>query len=391
MNMIVSPPTAAPSPEANASFLLNRTTLWLYTWEIQSLMRGHPAVKRLLDSGHKFAPGKCHRYPLGNRAHVAYSAETDRASFRGLYACGSPHVCGICGPKISVARQHEVQFLIDSHQANGGGVYMLTLTTQHNLEDKLVHLVDGLQSAWASFRRHRTARDLLSDCGQVGYIRALETTFGSLNGWHPHFHVLLFMDRGVNASDLERALFPIWQSSVLDKLGKQVHPLHGLNLIHGDSSSDYIAKANSADTLCGSVKDISRSVIDPKADKKRWPLAAEVTKAQYKGAKNENYNPFSLPAYQKYDEFLEYYFATRGRQRITYSQDLRRLYDLDAAKDQDIADTPEDGKLIAEISRYLPWLTSAPGRMTDLLRFVEWANGDESAVSRYLEDLPISP
>ena len=76
------------------------------------------------------------------------------------------------------------------------------------------------------------------------YISCFEITHGS-NGFHPHYHILLFVPYGVPHQTLlamRDDMFSIW-SDCCTKAGLDAPSYkHGLDLQPGDKAGDYVAK-----------------------------------------------------------------------------------------------------------------------------------------------------
>ena len=52
---------------------------------------------------------------------------------------------------------------------------------------------------------------MLKRLGYKGRIVATEVTWGEQNGWHPHYHMILFFDHEINAQGLQTRLALEWQ------------------------------------------------------------------------------------------------------------------------------------------------------------------------------------
>ena len=102
---------------------------------------------------------------------------------------------------------------------------MMTLTVYHRWND-LAPLCRVLRGAWSDlFARSKAGQARKDYIGLRGYIRRMEETFNdgdsdfneSLNsGWHPHYHVILFVprDRLSALSDYELELRKVWVNLV---------------------------------------------------------------------------------------------------------------------------------------------------------------------------------
>jgi hypothetical protein len=70
---------------------------------------------------------------------------------------------------------------------------MLTQTIPHARRDVLETLLTAFTEALRKFKQWRAYAWAVRAYGIVGSIRALEVTHGG-NGWHPHAHMVLFLD-----------------------------------------------------------------------------------------------------------------------------------------------------------------------------------------------------
>ncbi len=162
------------------------------------------------------------------------------AGFGNLMTCGSVWACPRCSAVISQSRSEEVASAIRKCQADGGTVYLMTLTMRHSSGDRLAELWSGLSGGWRTtfggvswsgekdqdgqgnvVRRWRTkggeARSTtrprrLGDAelfDVAGLVRTVEVTYGRPHlgghGWHLHVHALVF-----TAGGLSRALRGDW-------------------------------------------------------------------------------------------------------------------------------------------------------------------------------------
>lgn len=147
------------------------------------------------------AVARCGRYPAFRKddrdAPVPLMiASGGEAYWSGLVTCGSVWHCPVCAEKVSIARRDQVAEAVRAHQAEpcGGVAYMATLTIRHHQFDRLIDLLATIRKAWGKLKTGAPRRRARGRAGWVGDIRSLEVTRGA-NGWHPHLHVLLFLDR----------------------------------------------------------------------------------------------------------------------------------------------------------------------------------------------------
>jgi len=89
-------------------------------------------------------------------------------------------------------RAIEIDEACQAHLAQGGTVWLVTLTVPHSCTDAFLDVLDRLQDLYRDTFSGRSGRQLRKDLDVVGLIRAWDITYGVRNGWHPHMHVLFF-------------------------------------------------------------------------------------------------------------------------------------------------------------------------------------------------------
>lgn len=285
---------------------------------------------------------RCLRVRRGGVDHIEVlrTAATRSAVYRGLQTCGSVWACPVCAAKISERRRVDLLAGIAAHQAAGGVVLLLTLTHPHTRADRLADLLAGEQRALSRFFGSRKAQELWADLGRVGHVRSWEVTHGRLRpvsfGWHPHFHILLFLDRdpGGHLCDWEERLFVVWANAC--RLGGLDAPsrFHGVKLDDGAKAGAYVAKIGLEDTA-GSA----------------WGLDAEMTKGHIKRSKDGE-TPFDLLRAVFVDRsddqarslVREYAAAFHGKRQLVWSRGLRERLGLDAdSTDDEVAAMTDEG------------------------------------------------
>jgi len=121
------------------------------------------------------------------------------ARLTGLAHCGSIWECPVCQMAIKSARSREVMSAVEKHGRKR--VAMLTLTVRHGIGHDLKHARDVVSNAWRATMMGAAFARFKDRLGLFGTIRALEVTHGA-NGWHPHLHILLFIDNEIPAEQL---------------------------------------------------------------------------------------------------------------------------------------------------------------------------------------------
>lgn len=276
------------------------------------------------------------------------SASAVSLFYAGLQTCGSVWDCPMCSAKISERRRLELVAAIAAWQALGGQVFMLTLTHGHHAGDRLADLIAGEQTALAWFLSHRAIKRQLKMIGAVGHVRAWEVTHGRFawgNGWHPHFHILVFVQcpcEGVtwaagSFSQLEPVLFDLWRSACQRAGLSLPDARHGLSIDEGETPGAYMAKMGLEDLQDASQDDLGES----------WGLSHEMTKGHIKrAAQGKGETPFELldailedsTDWQAAELFKEFSAGFKGKSQLVWSRGLRALLGIGEDKtDEEVA------------------------------------------------------
>lgn len=311
---------AAPNPETGEIEGFDPMALRAMRFALQS------AARYILP---KSRTAKCLRLRRGGAdVQVWRSREHGTASYSGLQTCGSVWACPVCAAKIAERRRAELMGAMAAHKAGGGSMLMLTLTTPHQRGDKLADLLAKQSAALRRFWSDFTVRGLLAGLGVVGQVRALEVTHGRKspqnNGWHPHYHVLLFAGAGVDlAKDWAVRLYLRW-SALCEKSGLGVPSFeHGLKLDDGSKAAAYASK---------------------------WGLEDEMTKGHTKKGKTGGETPFDflrafladsgdLQAAALFREFAETF---KGKRQLHWSHGLKARFAVEDVTDDELAERIED-------------------------------------------------
>lgn len=283
--------------------------------------------------------------------------EHGTAAYAGLQTCGSVWACPVCAAKVAERRRSELQGAMVTHQAQGGGVLLLTLTTPHQKTDKLADLLDSQAKALHRFWRDRSVKEVFQEMGTLGHVRALEVTHGrkspSNNGWHPHYHCLMFCGSTglVDASrrkDWQVRLYLRWAACCLKSgLGEPSYE-HGLKLDDGTKAGNYAAK---------------------------WGLEDEMTKGHTKKALHGE-TPFDfLRAYladgsdrQAAALFKEFAETFRGKRQLSWSKGLKARFAIEETTDEQLANRVEESAVLLGLLTVDQWrdVLKVDGRATVL-------------------------
>lgn len=252
---------------------------------------------------------------------VMYSPARRSARLAGVMVCASLWICPVCAARISEVRRSELARAISWWRGQGGRVLMATFTIPHCKRDRLETLLDALLAAYRSMIGSRATKALMASCGLVGSIRATEITWGAINGWHPHFHVLLFVASGTSLSYLADGLANLWTGAAARQ--GLITNEHACRLQETTDAVDkYVSKFG-----------------------RPWAAEDEMTKAHSKRGRKFNMTPFDLlrriyetgvswPA----ELFREYAAAFYRHRQLTWSRGLKAAAGVVELTDQAIVD-----------------------------------------------------
>jgi len=297
-------------------------------WHLQNIAR------TLVPQNH--ATKKCMRWRVpGKNVEIHVDTSKNTAHFRNVMTCKNVWVCPVCSSRITEKRANELQTMLDGTNYQ---TVMTTFTMSHNRNDKLSDLLVDQQAAISAFKSGRWWQDLCENWGIVGTIKALETTWGRANGWHPHIHELWILDLNkplteAQSRHLQKLLVARWKR-MLARVGRSASDDYGVHV--SENSLDlYIAKFGK----------------EPKGDKSKWTLAREVSKAASKRTTgNEHLTPFQILERAEGDKqmaaiFQEYIAAMKGKQQLRWSTGLRDLLGLEDDAEL-MEENPESEKLL---------------------------------------------
>lgn len=273
------------------------------------------AVNRLLIGSRT---SKCCRWKVPTQSvQVMHSAEHGKAFYAGLQVCASVWLCPVCAPKISERRRVELRAAMDEAQRQGLSVMLMTLTVPHGLGDDLVGMLDKMMKAYADTSSNRAGKNARKEVGLRGTVRVLEVTHGA-NGWHPHFHVLLFLESGMSPDQVKFILAPTWQNACEKRGLPRPSDRHGVDVRGGADAAAYVSK---------------------------WGLEHEMTKGHLKASRSaKGATPWALLS--EYQEtrckrsaalWMAYAGAFKGRRQLCWSKGLRELLAVVEMDDAEIA------------------------------------------------------
>lgn len=307
---------------------------WRYDLQrkAQSIMYDQNSIKQHRVCG-------CSRNVASDGVSVWRSSNGENARFGNLITCGSVWACPVCSAKITEARRAELQSAVASWARLGGKVVLLTLTFPHHDYDELQPLLDKFGKALQIFKNSRSYKNTFGTpkmpgrYKRAGSVRSLEVTHGE-NGWHPHTHDLVFVERDGLVDDKQTIdeLKGAWVKALLKagigSTGEITDMFtHGLDIRGGDYAAEYIAK-------------YGREAVNSDG----WSVSHEVTKNHSKaGTIGGHATPFQLLEWAMNGDgesgqlFKEFVHCFDGKRMNYWSPGLRKLLAIDEIEDEAIA------------------------------------------------------
>lgn len=288
---------------------------------------------------------KCYRVRVKPVVEVLHSAKIRKAHYGGLMTCGSVWMCPVCSAKITERRRIELEGI----NASELSCFMVTLTLQHDREERLKAVQSHLAAAWRKMKSGRWWPEFRKEFLIMGSVTGTEVTYGLEAGWHPHKHVLIWSmlpSKEINCDAIRDKISAKFEY-ILAKMGRYVSPIHGVDVRKGnDLIAEYIAKFG----------------YEPK--KKGWSLAAELTKGGMKvGLKyGDHYAPFQLldlyldGSQEAGRLFREYALTMKGTNQLVWSPLTRTLFGLDQElSDEELAAVQEQDAVILALLKPEHW------------------------------------
>ncbi len=223
---------------------------------------------------------------------------------------------------------------MSGHCAEGGAVYMIAFTAAHYRGQRLKPLKDAISGGWSKLIAGKVWKRIKRTYGLSGYIRALEATWGTANGWHPHVHTLLFVDRVLSEDEraaFEADLFDRWDRIIRREGGTPCNPdvFRLERCATPEAAGNYVAK---------------------------WGADAEITKLHSKSAKGGGQTPWDMldlaanGGHAAGRRFREFCRTMKGARHLTWSQGLKRRFGIGDVSDDQAAEDDTSADVVMEIA-----------------------------------------
>ena len=279
-----------------------------------------------------------------------YNIEREQANFGNLQRCYSVWNCPICSMTITEGRRSELKEGLSNWTDAGGHAYLSTFTNSHHRGDNLDGLLVGQKKAFVKFWQKRKVTEMLKRLGYKGRIVATEVTWGWDNGWHPHYHMILFFDHEIDHQGLQTFLALQWQEACIKAGLKAPDLIHGVDVRNGTYAAEYVSK---------------------------WGLEEEMTKGHLKKGLNGSLTPFDLlrgckdePYFKElYREFADVF---KGKQQLVWSKGLKELLGIKKVTDEELVDDTDETSIeIRELSHKIWDLVLKYEKRAHVLELVE--------------------
>lgn len=338
--------------------LLGNTTKFASAREEFKSQYGHTALRFFLQSAvRELLPEEririCYRFPVNaaQDVHLIYSDERARARAANTMKCGSVWLCPVCASYITEQRRIELKLALERARDNYFAV-LITWTVAHGANMPLADTMQEMQQKFRKLKSGRRWQDIKREWFLAGSVRATEITWGSANGWHPHYHELVFADVEALAEVLDGRITEYARSLQTQLSGQWQAVLAG---------SRWEPSLDRGVTIRCTDSDVAEYV----AKWGKMPLAAsdgnityEITHGQLKTPYGGNLSVYDLffEAGQGNEQakalVREYAEATKGRSQLQWSRGLKRLLAIDDIRDELAAEGVETDtdRLLASIS-----------------------------------------
>lgn len=306
----------------------------------------------------------CHTFRVPGSDVSLRINKTDKTVFySGLQTCGSVWACPVCARKITQGRADEIRQAIDifKNRKPGGFVGMLTLTIPHDKGQSFETVRDRLQKGLRDMKRAKSRRRRTwGDLGVFHTITGIEPVYAERNGWHIHYHILVFFESAPDLADIKGVIVDEWiryAGQGLSEKKKADMADHAVDLVPVKSWNDYLTK------LSQQKASDSEIALCRQAFKNSWQINHEIALAHVKKGRTGSLSPFDMlrliaslspfdPDYKRvrdhYEKlFYEYAQAQKGRRYVYFSKGFKEWLGLADKDDSEIL-TEQEAKEMKE-------------------------------------------
>lgn len=151
---------------------------------------------------------------------VQFFPTTQKVSLTNIRMCGLKWLCPVCLEREAQEQRRLVEEMMVFMQKKGYYAHMVTFTAPHKKYDGLKDLITSLKLARKRFFGDRANLKFFStEFDYVGHITAMEIKYSDQNGWHPHFHTIIFTKKSYS----ESSLFKLGKRPTFNKTSKGLY------------------------------------------------------------------------------------------------------------------------------------------------------------------------
>jgi len=271
----------------------------------------------------KSSTAKCSRAKVpGEDVKILKNPEHQKAFYSGLRRCGSVWLCPLCSAKIAERRRSELVAGVATARAMGWQAHLMTCTIPHGLGDDVNDILKMMLNAWRRMTTGRAGKALRKQLFFEGTVRVIEVTDGN-NGFHPHFHILIFTSRKFSSSVLQYFFTPLWQDVCVKSGLPCPSEEHGLKVDDGSWAAKYASKWGLEDEMVKGHMKTSKGIngFTP------WDMLRDVLKTKNKRSRAR---------------FFIYANAFKGRRQLHWSVGLKAKLGLIDFTDEELATKDEE-------------------------------------------------
>lgn len=271
---------------------------------------------------------------------IRKNKETGVAHFSGLMMCGSVWNCPVCNRQISSHRRDELTQALSASKDLGWNVYLVTLTVPHGMGDDLksINKMQSLAINKLSQGRNAISQQLKTYGYSLhGFVRAKEVTFGS-NGFHPHFHLLVFTDAPI---DTVNSIYgDAWISACVNVGLERPSDKHGVDVRSGTDAAEYVTKWGLEWEMTTGHSKNSKKGLSP------YQLLHVYIEGGYS---SENLN---LTKEQAAGLFIRFSEAMKGERQLFWSKGLRSKLGLgvELTEEEILAQRDEETEIVVAVA-----------------------------------------
>ena len=247
-------------------------------------------------------------------------------SARPLSTCKSKWACDFCAPRLMRDDRAKAEWLLTDHLVNGGRLLHLTLTASNSGASALKPQLDALEKC----RRQLFASKLFTDAGVLGWVRVIDVTYPE-SGWHPHFHTMLLLPAWFDEFDeFEAAASKLWRAK-----------LSAVDIGSGRRAA-VLSEVGSIDQALYPWRDEPHPDLDdfyhPDAEGSYQPEGFDVDWSEVGEVLNPwkkdrpSFSPWEVGSLASMGDrkaqalWAEWFTATKGRSRVSYSKNLNAAW-----------------------------------------------------------------